>query len=45
MGAMYLDFNNPSGPNKNQLKDYQHLEDDYYSGIDHVCEQFFINLN
>ena len=45
VGAMYLDFNNPSGPNKNQLKDYRHLEDDYYSGIGfHICEQFFINL-
>ena len=30
IGAMYLDFNNPSGPHKNQLKRYSHLEDDYY---------------
>jgi len=45
MGAMYLDFNNPSGSNRNQLNKYRHLEDDYYSGIGfHICEQFFINL-
>jgi len=45
MGAMYLDFNNPSGSNRNQLKKYKHIEDEYYSGIGfHICEQFFINL-
>ena len=45
MGAMYLDFNEPTGANKNQLKKFQHLERDYYSGIGfHICEKFFINL-
>ena len=45
IGAIFLDFNEPSGPHKDQLKKYKLVQDNYYTGMGfHICELFFINL-
>lgn len=45
IGAMYMDFNEPSGEHKNQLSKFKSTYKEFDTGIGfQICEMFFINI-